>query len=295
MNGKRLETGNDVILFDPQSPLLEKRGKFSVVYLGRSLKTDGKVLVKRLRQGSGEDRHLLRKYELLTTIRHPALQRVTGAVAEGEELYVVMRYTEGEDVKNYLRRQGRMRDPGQVTFLAEELLLGLRYLHAAGWIHTDIKPSNILLYEGRDRRLHARLLDPGEAVTRQGDRPAKKPFAMIYSPPEQVLGAVELICEASDLYSLGVVMWEMLTGETPYRAAHPASLINQQLNVPLKKHRRIPKGMLSVIRKAAEKEPFPKPPARYSREERKQILLSGIRKRYQNAEEMLRALREPGK
>ena len=286
ITGKRLVTGGDVILFDPQTPLQQQRGKFSVVYQGRSLRDDRKVLVKKLRNAGEAD---LSRYEALATLRHPALQRVIGTAADGVDRYVVMRYSEGEDLKAYLRSKGRLRER-EVIPLVKDLLAGLHYLHAQGWIHTDIKPSNILLFKRakrRDQRLHARLLDPGEAVSLTGPRPAKKPFAMIYSPPEQVLGAVDLICEASDLYSLGVVMWEMLTGEPPYRAAHPASLINLQLNLPLKKKRHIPVRMMPVIRKATAKEPFPQPPARYSREERREMLLAGIRKRYRNAREML--------
>ncbi len=286
IEGKRLVTGRDVILFDPQTPLQEKRGKFSVVYWGRSLRTDREVLVKKLRD-AGEE--ALARYEALALLRHPALQRVTGTATDGGDRYVVMHYTEGEDLKAYLRSRGRLGEE-EVVPLVRDLLAGLHYLHAQGWIHTDIKPSNILLYKNdnkRHQRLHARLLDLGEAIPLKGSRPVQRPFAMIYSPPEQVLGAVDLICEASDLYSLGVVMWEMLTGEPPFRAGHPASLINLQLNLPLKKKRRIPERMMPVIRKATAKEPFPKPPARYSREERREILLAGIGKRYRNAREMM--------
>ncbi len=294
ITGKRLVTGGDVILFDPQAPLQQQRGKFSVVYQGRSLRDDRKVLVKKLRSAGDAD---LSRYGALATLRHPALQRVIGTAADGGNRYVVMRYTEGEDLKAHLRSQGRLRER-EVIPLVKDLLAGLHYLHAQGWIHADIKPSNILLYKKndkrRDQRLHARLLDPGEAVSLAGPCPAKKPFAMIYSPPEQVLGAVDLICEASDLYSLGVVMWEMLTGEPPFRAGHPASLINLQLNLPLKKKRRIPERMMPVIRKATAKEPFPKPPARYSREERREILLAGIRKRYRSAYEMLEEIEGSG-
>ncbi len=292
--GKRLVTGRDVILFDPHTPLQQQRGKFSVVYQGRSLRDGRTVLVKKLRHAGDAD---LSRYRALARMRHPALQRVIGTAADGGDRYVVMRFSEGEDLKSYLHSKGRLRER-EVIPLVKELLAGLHYLHAQGWIHTDIKPSNILLYNKndnrRDQRLHARLLDLGEAIPLTGPRPPQKPFAMIYSPPEQVLGAVALICEASDLYSLGVVMWEMLTGEPPFRAGHPASLINLQLNLPLKKKRHIPDPLMPVILKATAKEPFPQPPARYSREERREILLAGIRKRYRNAREMLEEMKGSG-
>jgi serine/threonine-protein kinase len=226
---------------------------------------------------------LLKKYERLSLLRHPALQRVVGSVREEDAVYVVMAFRDGRDLKQHLAREGRFRDPVQAGRIILDLLDGLAYLHRYRFIHTDIKPANILLYEDRYGHLRGRLLDPGEALWLEQPLPERKPFSMIYSPPEQVLGRVELISPASDLYSLGVVMWEMLTGRKPFQAPHPAAIINLQLNAPLEKKRVIPREYFEIIGRATAKHPLAKPPRFYSREEIFLILRKGMDLRYSSA------------
>ncbi len=290
MSKMKLYAGEEVVLFDTDQPLQKHRGKYSIVYRGHSLKTGEEVLVKRLRGITSLQDPSLKKYELLVRLRHPALQKVTG-VGRGEKaVYVVMGYTEGTDLKQYLEKEGRFRDPRQAGQIIAGLLEGLEVYHQYRLIHTDIKPSNILLYEGRDGRPRGRLLDPGEALWLAQPLPAKKPFSLIYSPPEQVLGHIDLVGPASDIYSMGVVLWEMITGERPFRAAHPAAVMNLQLNQPLRKHRRIPAAVAEVIARAAAKKSFPRPPAWYPPGEVRSMLVEGIAARYPSATEFLRAL-----
>jgi serine/threonine-protein kinase len=291
MAEKRIETANDVVLFDDAQPLRKTRGKFSAVYRGRSLKTDGEVLVKRLHGLSDVADPSLRKYERLTQLRHPALQRVSGVAQKEGGVYVVMQYREGEDLKAFLARRGRFRDSVQVLRIILDLLDGLAYLHHHHFIHTDIKPANILLYEGRRGEMRGRLLDPGEVLWLEEPLPSRKPFSMIYSPPEQVLGFPDLICPASDIYTLGVVMWEMMTGSKPFHAFHPAAILNLQVNTMLEKKRSIPQEVYHILSRASAKEPMPKPPRYYSSEELRALLLRGIRKRYPAAAEMAEEIR----
>ena len=292
MAEKRIETANDVVLFDDAQPLRKTRGKFSDVYSGRSLKTDSRVLVKRLHGITDAEDPSLRKYERLAQLRHPALQRVTGVAQKEGAIYVVMHYREGEDLKAYLARRGRFRDAAQGGRIILDLLDGLSYLHHHRFIHTDIKPANILLYEGRRGEMRGRLLDPGEVLWLEEPLPAKKPFSMIYSPPEQVLGFVDLICPASDIYSLGIVMWEMLTGRKPFQAPHPAAIINLQLNSLPEKKRHIPDEYFRIIRRATAKISLAKPPRYYLKEELKELVLKGIRQRYSAAGAMMEDLAE---
>jgi serine/threonine protein kinase len=97
MAERRIRVGRDTIVFDETSPVQKKRGKFSLVFTGRSLKTDGKVLVKRLRENAVSS-FSPEKYDVLGRLRHPALQRVVGVAREPEAVFAVMRYTEGEDL-----------------------------------------------------------------------------------------------------------------------------------------------------------------------------------------------------
>ncbi len=283
----RLSAGREEVLFDDSAPLQGGTGKFSVAFRGVSLRTGEAVLVKHLRrEPSGGDR-----YERLSALRHPALQRVVGLARHAGEPFLVMEYREGEDLKRYLSRHGRVREPHQALQWMLEVLGALSFLHDKRIVHADVKPSNLLVYEGYDGRRHMRLLDL-DGVLFLDDLPRRRlPFAMIYAPPEQVLGFTQLVAPASDLYSLGVVLWEMLSGRRPYGGGHPSAIINLQLNAPLPRDRRIPGPLGEIIARATAKQPFPRPPAYYSREEIEKILAEGIAARYANAAEMQQALR----
>jgi len=282
----RLHIGKTTVVFDDSRPLREKAGRFSRVYTGRTEWGDRKVLVKKLRHSKSLKESVPPFFPVLTTIRHPALQSVYGAVNHEGDIYVVSAFVEGTDLKQRLEKKGRFRDRSQVKRIVLDLLSGLDVLHTHRIIHADIKPANIIVREEKKGTLHAVLIDPGEAVHTSHLLPGKKPFALMYSPPEQVLGFTDLINASSDLYSLGVVIWEMLTGNRPFYASHPAGIINLQLNRPLKKLRTIPQNWFDVIARATAKSAFPKPPAYYSRREIRERLMTGQQQRYLSAEEM---------
>ncbi len=291
MSLTRLNIGKTAVLFDDKQPVREKSGKFSLVFTGVLELSGTKVLVKKLRGYHSTEEEGLSKYVRIGKVRHPALQKIYGITYQDGDVYLVSRFVEGTDLKQWLREKGRLRNVAEIKSVALDLLEGLSAFHSHGIIHTDIKPANIILQEGREGLLHAVLIDPGEAVQKDIPPAERKPFALIYGAPEQVLGFNDLINETSDLYSLGVVLWEMFTGETPFYTSHPAAIINLQLTHPLKKDRRIPDDWHGVIAKATSKTIFPKPPGWYSRAELHRILINGQRQRYPSAAAMAEAVK----
>ena len=230
------------------------RGGMATVYLAHDLRHDRPVAVKVLRQdlaaAIGAERFLA---EIHTTARlqHPhILPLFDSGVAElghetreaGRELpesrvsrpvslYYVMPYVEGESLRERLQREGPL-PLGEVARLVREVGSALDYAHRHGVIHRDIKPANILLHDGT-----ALLADFGiarAAADSNGERLTATGLSIgtpQYMSPEQASGERE-IGPASDLYSLGVVAYELLTGRLPFTGPTLQAVLVQLLTAP---------------------------------------------------------------
>ena len=156
----------------------------------------------------------LREIEIAARLTHPHILPLHDSAASGEILYYVMPYVEGESVRERLLRQGPL-PVADASRIACEVADALGYAHAHGVVHRDIKPGNILLESG-----HAVVADfgiaralssvDGEEITTSGLIVG----TTMYMSPEQVSGSS--IDGRSDLYSLGCVLYEMLTGSPPF-------------------------------------------------------------------------------
>ncbi len=138
-------------------------------------------------------------------------------------LYLAMEYVDGETLASIIRRQGAL-DEHRVVALARQLALGLGHAHHAGLVHRDFKPANIAIAVGDDGGEQARVLDLGLAISeREGDRIGRLTEhglvvgTPIYIAPEQAKD--QPVDHRADLFALGVVMYEMLTGKTPFEGS----------------------------------------------------------------------------
>jgi serine/threonine-protein kinase len=154
-------------------------------------------------------------------VSHPNVCRLYDLDVAGGRTFLAMEYVDGEDLGSLLSRIGRL-PPDKVVALARDLCAGLAALHERGVIHRDLKPANIMI-DGRGR---ARITDFGLAVTQEGAR-AGEGFAGTpsYMSPEQLAG--KRLDSRSDLYSLGLILFEMFTGERFYRARSIADLLRE--------------------------------------------------------------------
>ena len=204
------------------------RGGMAVVYLAHDLRHDRSVAIKvlepRVALLLGRDR-FLREIHLAAKLQHPHIVPVhdSGAFEFGPELpglYYVMPYVEGESLRGRLCREGRL-PVAEALRLAGEVAGALGYAHSEGILHRDVKPENILLSRG-----HALVADFGIAKalgTSDGDSDptgAMTETGMVlgtaaYMSPEQASGERELDAR-TDVYSLGCVLYEMLTGHPPF-------------------------------------------------------------------------------
>lgn len=215
-------------------------GGMAWVYRVRHLAFDEIRAIKVLRSSMAEDEDFVRrlKSEAVITrrLRHPnAVQVEDFDQMEDGRPFIVMEYVEGPDVRNLLQQTGPM-PVGRVLRIAAQVLSALNAAHSIGIIHRDIKPDNIILIPEADSSDFVKVLDFGIAKLREakaGQLGLTRTGFIIctpeYASPEQVEASSNMDGR-SDLYSLGIVMYEMLTGNLPFRADSQMAMLLQQLN-----------------------------------------------------------------
>jgi eukaryotic-like serine/threonine-protein kinase len=209
-------------------------GGMAVVYRARDLRHDRTVALKVLQPSFsaqlGAER-FLQEIKVAARLRHPHLLPLYDSGDAAGLLYYVMPCIDGGSLRDLLRREGRLA-PAQALRLAREVADALHYAHRQGVIHRDIKPENILLEEG-----HAIVADFGvaRAVSAASERRPTASGALAGTPtymsPEQADENTPLDGR-SDLYSLGCVLYEMLSGHPPFTAVSPVAQITRRLTEP---------------------------------------------------------------
>src|SRR3989441_6498803 len=210
-------------------------GGMATVSLARDLKHDREVALKVLRpelaHALGPDRFLR---EIRTTARldHPHILPVLDSGEAGGLLWYTMPYVKGESLRDRIRRETQL-PLATALDIAPEGASALDYAHRAGVVHRDIKPENILLADGQ-----ARVADFGIAraiVAAGGDKLTDAGLVLgtpAYMSPEQATGDIH-IDGRSDVYSLGCVLYEMLTGEPPYTGPTAGAIVAKRLSEPI--------------------------------------------------------------
>ena len=191
-------------------------GAMGVVYLARAPADAGRVALKVLAPELAGDerfrRRFLREASLAGSLDHPNVTRTLAAGEEDGLLYLAMAYVEGADLRELLRREGGL-EPRRAVELVEQIAAGLDAAHAAGLVHRDVKPGNVLVAAegGRDRGY---VCDFGLArhVSSVGSLTGDRGFVgtVDYVAPEQIEGA--RVDGRADVYGLGCILFECLTG-----------------------------------------------------------------------------------
>lgn len=254
------------------------RGGMARVYRAYHPQLDRYVAIKVLRSDLVEEGEFLDRFKrearAVAALRHPHVVQVFDFDVQGDVYYMVMELLEGDTLATRLSDYGARAERmpwGDMVRILLDVLDGLGYAHSEGMIHRDVKPGNILL----TRRGQAVLTDFGIAQIVGGTRYTVSGALMgtlAYMAPEQGL---EGQCDVrSDLYSLGIVFYEMLTGDPPFDAETPLAILLKHVNDPLPLPRQhdpgIPEPFERVVLKTLSKRPGD---------------------RYQSAGEMAQALR----
>jgi DNA-binding beta-propeller fold protein YncE/predicted Ser/Thr protein kinase len=217
------------------------RGGMGVVYRATHLALDRpvalKVIARELADQEGFRERFLRESRLAARLEHPGVVPVYDAREEDGELIVAMRLVEGGDLRRLIDREGPL-EPARAISLLSQIADALDAAHAAGIVHRDVKPHNILV-DGE----HAYLSDFGLAKAYEGSSVSGASIVgtVEYMAPEQWRG--ERVGPAADVYALGCVLYEALTGVAPYTRREADA------------EPELPKGIEDVIERAAAKDP----------------------------------------
>jgi eukaryotic-like serine/threonine-protein kinase len=237
------------------------RGGMATVYLAHDLRHDRpvalKVLHSDLAHALGPER-FLREIRFAARLQHPHILTVHDSGDAAGQLWYTMPYIDGESLRDRLRRE-RQLPIGDALQITREVADALGYAHRQGVIHRDIKPENILLSQG-----HALVADFGvaRAIQTSGGEHLTETGSSVGTPaymsPEQSMGDSALDGR-SDLYSLGCVLYEMLTGEAPYSGISAQAIMAKRLSEPVPHVRTlrdaVPLGLEQALMRVLAKTP----------------------------------------
>ena len=251
-------------------------GGMANVYRGTDVKTGNQIAVKVLKDEFLDNEELVRRFKneskAISILSHPNIVKVYDVSVTDKLQYIVMEYVDGITLKEYLKQRGGALTWKETVHFATQILSALQHAHSKGIIHRDVKPQNIMLLADGS----IKMMDFGIArfSRAQSQTVSDKAIGSVhYISPEQAKG--ERTDARTDIYSVGVMLYEMLSGRLPFDGDGAVSIAIMQISEKPKPLAEIapktPAGLRQITEKAMEKDPD---------------------KRYQSAQEMLAAIEE---
>lgn len=234
-------------------------GGMANVYLAHDIILDRDVAVKVLRGDLAGDEKFVRRFQReaisASSLSHPNIVEMYDVGEDNGKYFIVMEYVEGKTLKSLIKRRGAL-TLSEVIDIMMQLTSGLACAHESYIIHRDIKPQNVLILD--DGRV--KITDFGIAMALNSNELTQTNSVMgsvHYLPPEQANGATSTI--KSDIYSTGILMYELLTGKIPFKGENAVEIAIKQMKDPIpsvcEQNPEIPQSIENIILKATAKNP----------------------------------------
>lgn len=234
-------------------------GGMANVYLAYDTILDRDVAVKVLRGDLSNDEKFVRRFQRealnASSLSHPNIVEVYDVGDDNGQYFIVMEYIEGKNLKDLLKKRGKL-TTSEVVDIMTQIADGLSVAHDSYIIHRDIKPQNIMILENG----LVKITDFGIAMAMNATQLTQTNSVMgsvHYLPPEQASGKGSTL--KSDIYSMGILMYELLTGKLPYRGDNAVEIALKHLKEPLPSIREelpdLPQSVENIILKSAAKNP----------------------------------------
>lgn len=238
------------------------RGGMATIYRGRDTRMERTVAIKVLREVYSTDPKFVTRFQreakAASALQHPNIVQVYDYGQTDGNYFIVMELVEGTDLRRYLRSRGVL-DVDRAIIIAHDVALGLGAAHRRSIVHRDVKPQNILVGKGGS----IKLTDFGIASVYKDINAERLTTTGMtlgtvqYYAPEQAQG--EIVSPAADVYALGIVMYEMLTGRTPFDGDTPVAVAMQHIQdppvPPSELNPGIPPALEDIILRCLEKIP----------------------------------------
>jgi len=235
-------------------------GGMANVYLARDLILNREVAIKVLRWEYANDPEFIERFDreaqAATSLSHPNIVNIYDVGEEEHILYMVMEYIDGLTLKEYIIQNGPLQVEEAIEIM-KQLTNAISHAHANGLIHRDIKPQNVLI----DKQGNVKVTDFGIALALSATALTQTNSVLgsvHYLSPEQARGGIAT--KKSDIYSLGIVLYELLTGQLPFSGQTPISIALKHLQDETPSVRAlnssIPQSVENIVLQATAKDPF---------------------------------------
>jgi len=235
-------------------------GGMANVYLAKDIILEREVAIKVLRLEYANDEEFIARFDReaqsATSLSHPNIVNIYDVGEEDHILYMVMEYVEGMTLKEYIQRNGPI-EVQEALDIMKQVTIAIAHAHANDIVHRDIKPQNILI----DTYGQVKVTDFGIAIALSATALTQTNAVLgsvHYLSPEQARGG--MATKKSDTYSLGIVLYELLTGRLPFSGETPVSIALKHLqsDTPSVKrfNQNVPQSVENIVLKATAKDPF---------------------------------------